>query len=263
MTDDAAREPDEAFGAGHPEPTGSVEDMDADSASVSAPVSAADSVADPAALEAEVPGPADAVEQAAAQDAAAPTKAPVSARKRRIRSAVEWLVVVAVALVVAIGIRQYLLQPFWIPSGSMEDTLSVGDRVLVNKAAYRFHDIRRGDVVVFEQPKAWPLAPEVKDLIKRVIAIEGDEVTIRDCSVWLNGGKLIEPYTDGKCTEPATDVLDPDGNGSFTVPADMLFVMGDNRTGSTDSRFNGFVPEDDVVGRAFVVIWPRSNWRWL
>jgi signal peptidase I len=184
-------------------------------------------------------------------------------RQRRIKSAVEWLVVVAVALVVALGIRQFLFQPFWIPSGSMEDTLNVGDRVLVNKAAYRFHEVRRGDVVVFEQPDSWPLAPDVKDLIKRVVAIEGDEVTIRDCAVWLNGGKLIEPYVDDKCTEPATDVVDPDGDGAFTVPQDMLFVMGDNRTGSTDSRFNGFVPEDDVVGRAFVVIWPRSNWSWL
>lgn len=184
-------------------------------------------------------------------------------RKKRIKSAVEWIAVIAVALVVALGIRQFLLQPFWIPSGSMEDTLDIGDRVLVNKAAYHFHGIRRGDVVVFEQPKSWPLSPDVKDLIKRVIAISGDEVEIHDCSVWLNGDKLAEPYTDGKCTEPATEVLDPDGDGKFTVPTDMLFVMGDNRTGSTDSRFNGFVPKGDVLGRAFVVIWPRSHWRWL
>lgn len=200
-----------------------------------------------------------------APKAPAPSTASAAAAKkrRRIKSAVEWLVVIAVALVVALGIRQFLLQPFWIPSGSMEDTLDVGDRVLVNKAAYRFHGIRRGDVVVFEQPKSWPLSPDVKDLIKRVIAIGGDTVAIRDCSVWLNGNKLLEPYTDGKCTEPATEVLDPDGDGTFTVPNGMLFVMGDNRTGSTDSRFNGFVPKGDVVGRAFVVIWPRSHWRWL
>lgn len=192
---------------------------------------------------------------------AAPTV--TKSNQRRVRSLVEWLVVVAVALVVAFGIRQFLLQPFWIPSGSMEDTLDIGDRVLVNKAAYRFHDVRRGDVVVFEQPDSWPLSPEVKDLIKRVVAIGGDQVSIHDCSVWLNGNKMSEPYTDGKCTEPATEVLDPDGDGSFTVPAKMLFVMGDNRTGSTDSRFNGFVPESDVLGRAFVVIWPKSHWRWL
>ena len=182
---------------------------------------------------------------------------------KRIRSLVEWVVVIAIALVVALGIRQYVFQPFWIPSGSMEDTLSVGDRVLVNKASYRFHGVRRGDVVVFEQPESWPLAENVKDLIKRVIAIPGDEVFITECAVWLNGQKLIEPYVDGKCTEPAESVVDPDGDGRFVVPEKMLFVMGDNRTGSTDSRYNGFVPESDVVGRAFVVIWPAGNWRWL
>lgn len=182
---------------------------------------------------------------------------------KRVRSLVEWVIVIAIALVVALGIRQYVFQPFWIPSGSMEDTLSVGDRVLVNKASYRFHDVRRGDVVVFKQPESWPLAENVKDLIKRVVAIPGDEVYIAECSVWLNGQKLIEPYTDGKCTEPAESVVDPDGDGKFVVPEKMLFVMGDNRTGSTDSRYNGFVPESDVVGRAFVVIWPAGNWRWL
>ncbi|CAB4827162.1 MAG: signal peptidase I [Actinobacteria bacterium] len=182
---------------------------------------------------------------------------------KKVKSLIEWVVVIVVALVVALGIRQFVFQPFWIPSGSMEDTLGIGDRVLVNKAAYRFHGIRHGDVVVFEQPESWPLAESVKDLIKRVIAIPGDEVFIHDCSVWLNGGKLIESYTDGKCTEPAEAVLDPDGDGRFVVPDRMLFVMGDNRTGSTDGRFNGFVPKSDVVGRAFVVIWPRKHWGWL
>ncbi|CAB4696056.1 MAG: signal peptidase I [Actinobacteria bacterium] len=182
---------------------------------------------------------------------------------KKVKSLIEWVVVIVVALVVALGIRQFVFQPFWIPSGSMEDTLDIGDRVLVNKAAYRFHGVRHGDVVVFEQPDSWPLAESVKDLIKRVIAIPGDEVFIHDCSVWLNGGKLIESYTDGKCTEPAEAVLDPDGDGKFVVPDKMLFVMGDNRTGSTDGRFNGFVPKSDVVGRAFVVIWPRKHWGWL
>lgn len=192
-----------------------------------------------------------------------PTKAAAVSGSKKVKSLIEWVVVIVVALVVALGIRQFVFQPFWIPSGSMEDTLGIGDRVLVNKAAYRFHGIRHGDVVVFEQPDSWPLAESVKDLIKRVIAIPGDEVFIHDCSVWLNGGKLIEPYTDGKCTEPAEAVLDPDGDGRFVVPDKMLFVMGDNRTGSTDGRFNGFVPTSDVVGRAFVVIWPRKHWGWL
>lgn len=188
-------------------------------------------------------------------------------RKRRrpkgVRAVVEWVAVIAVALLVALGIRQFLFQPFWIPTGSMESTLVAGDRVLVNKAAYRFHDIRRGDIVVFKRPDNWAVEQTVKDLIKRVIGIPGDNVTIRDCSVYIDGRRLVEPYVDERCTEPASEVLDPDGDGTFTVPEDVVFVMGDNRTGSSDSRVNGFVPQDDVVGRAFVLIWPLTHWRWL
>lgn len=251
MTDERVPNPADVF----------VEPPDADPASTvdSVPAEALRDPADQSSLEPLTGSEGDDGTEAQQEPASKAAKK----RKSGLKSTIEWLVVVAVALIVALGIRQFLFQPFWIPSGSMEDTLGVGDRVLVNKASYRLHGIRRGDVVVFEQPKTWPLAPEVKDLIKRVIAIGGDEVTIRDCSVWLNGDKLIEPYTDGRCTEPATEVLDPDGDGSFQVPDGMLFVMGDNRTGSTDSRFNGFVPKDDVVGRAFVVIWPRGHWRWL
>lgn len=216
------------------------------------------------------PAPAEPTVEAEAEAHRSASSAPIASERakavasaKRVKSIVEWLVVIGVALVVALGIRQFVFQPFWIPSGSMEDTLDIGDRVLVNKASYRFHDIRHGDVVVFKQPSTWPLGESVKDLIKRVIALPGDEVYIHDCSVWLNGNKLVEPYTDGKCTEPAESVLDADGDGKFVVPAKMLFVMGDNRTGSTDSRYNGFVPKKDVLGRAFVVIWPRKHWGWL
>jgi signal peptidase I len=118
-------------------------------------------------------------------------------------------------------------------------------------------------VIVFKQPRSWPLAASVKDLIKRVIGIPGDRIYIHGCSVWVNDAKQVEPYTLGKCTDPAEAVIDPDGDGRFTVPPKMLFVMGDNRTGSTDSRYNGFVPTGDVVGRAFVIIWPRKHWGWL
>jgi signal peptidase I len=175
----------------------------------------------------------------------------------------EWGAVVLVALLAALGIRQWVFQPFWIPSGSMENTLDIGDRVLVNKLSYHLHPIHRGDVIVFSLPRSWNLGASVKDLIKRVIAVPGDTVYIHDCSVWVNDKKLNEPYTEGRCTEPATAVLDPTGSGRFTVPAKELFVMGDNRTGSSDSRFNGYVPESDVVGRAFVLIWPVGRWRWL
>ena len=184
-------------------------------------------------------------------------------RPKGARALLEWVIVIAVALLVALGIRQFLFQPFWIPTGSMEDTLVAGDRVLVNKAAYRFHGIRRGDVVVFERPDNWAVEEAVKDLIKRVIGVPGDTITIRDCFVYIDGRRLVEPYVDERCTEPASAVIDPDGDGTFVVPDDVVFVMGDNRTGSSDSRVNGFVPKGDVVGRAFVLIWPLSHWRWL
>jgi len=183
--------------------------------------------------------------------------------KKGLRSAIEWAIVIGVALLVALGIRHWVFQPFWIPSGSMEDTLVVGDRVLVNKLSYHLHDIHRGDVVVFEHPANWELDDEVKDLIKRVIGLPGDTVKIEHCNVFIDGKQLIEPYTDGQCTEPASGVVDPDGDGQFVVPDDVVFVMGDNRGGSQDSRVHGYVPEDDIVGRAFVVIWPIGNWRWL
>jgi signal peptidase I len=184
-------------------------------------------------------------------------------RSKGLRSLVEWIVVIAVALLVALVIRTWVFQPFWIPSGSMEDTLDLGDRVLVNKLSYRLHDINRGDVVVFDRPEEWLLGDDVKHLIKRVVGVEGDTIRIEDCSVFVNGKKAVEPYVDGQCTTPADAVVDPDRDGEFVVPDDKIFVMGDNRGGSNDSRVNGFVGEDDVVGRAFVVIWPRGHWRWL
>jgi signal peptidase I len=182
---------------------------------------------------------------------------------RSLRSLIEWGVVIAIALLVALGVRTWVFQPFWIPSGSMENTLEVGDRVLVNKLSYRLHDFNRGDVVVFEQPDSWLLDDDIKDLIKRVIGLPGEEIRIADCAVYIDGRRLVEPYTQGRCTDPAYPVVDPDGDGAFVVPEDMLFVMGDNRTGSQDSRVHGFVPEGNVVGRAFVVIWPQGNWKWL
>ncbi len=220
-------------------------------------------------VESEGVGPLDVTSAGQGADTPTSEAQPAQRRRRRqrkpkgARALLEWVIVIAVALLVALGIRQFLFQPFWIPTGSMEDTLVAGDRVLVNKAAYRFHDIRRGDVVVFKRPDNWAVEEAVKDLIKRVIGIPGDTITITDCSVYIDGRRLVEPYVDDRCTEPASEVVDPDGDGTFVVPDGVVFVMGDNRTGSSDSRVNGFVPEDDVVGRAFVLIWPLSNWRWL
>lgn len=178
----------------------------------------------------------------------------------------EWGLVIGIALLVAVVIRTFAIAPFYIPSDSMFDTLSTDDRILVNKLSYRLHDVHRGDVVVFEKPPGVNFgSDDVEDLIKRVIGVPGDVLAFRDCSVFVNGQRLQEPYTDGECTDPVGPSVDTDGDGEVVVPAESYFVMGDNRrpNQSFDSRYWGFVDDDLIVGRAFVVIWPKGNWRWL
>lgn len=168
------------------------------------------------------------------------------------RNAIEWAVVLVAAVLLALVLRAVLLQAFYIPSPSMEDTLLVKDRVLVNKLSYRIGDIHRGDIVVFhrtdeEIATAGPDQP--KDVIKRVIALGGETVEINENKVWINGNELVEPY------------LDPDlvmaNFGPFDVPDDHVFVMGDNRNLSSDSRGEtGPIAEERIVGRAFFLFWP-------
>lgn len=176
-----------------------------------------------------------------------------------IRGAIEWVIVIAGAIAIALIVKTFLVQAFWIPSESMESTLVENDRVLVNKLSYRLHDVNRGDVIVFERPGA--IAPtEIKDLIKRVVGLPGDSIVIDDdrSVVIINGVPLAEPYLDAgtvtvngslSCTEVKPCVV-PDGN---------VFVMGDNRTNSKDSRYIGTVAEEHIVGRAFVRVWPLSR----
>jgi signal peptidase I len=181
-----------------------------------------------------------------------------------------------VAFLLALLIKTFLVQAFYIPSASMEPTLQIGDRVLVNKVVYHIRPLGRGDIIVFTdphpiaQPHRSPLSgfwhwlteglgvstnPD-KDFIKRVIGLPGDTVQIRRGQVMVNGLALKEPYLS-----PIKDFRD---YGPVKVPADNLFVLGDNRTNSNDSRFTlGFVPSRKVVGRAFVIIWPPSRIRWL
>ena len=180
---------------------------------------------------------------------------------QQIRGIVEWIVVAVGALAVALLIKAFLLQAFFIPSGSMLDTLHINDRVLVNKLSYRLHDVNRGDVVVFEKP---PLASgEIKDLIKRVIALPGETITLNGGEVYIDGAKLDEPYTLGKPSVPERDII-PNCDGTpgpdrCTVPTGFIFVMGDNRTGSSDSRTFGPIEESSIVGRAFLKVWPVSD----
>jgi signal peptidase I len=181
---------------------------------------------------------------------------------------------ILVALAVAILIKSFLFQAFFIPSPSMEPTLREGDRVLVNKVSYRFGDVGRRDVIVFVNPGAeagpdrgvvggflhWlgegigVAQPEKEDYIKRVIGLGGESLEIQDETVFVNGEPLEEPYLTREAKSCNRDY------GPVTVPQDALFVMGDNRCNSADSRYGlGFVPVDKVIGHAFVVIWPPSD----
>ena len=171
-------------------------------------------------------------------------------RKSPSRVVIEWIVVLAAALGAALFVQAFVLKAFFIPSGSMRPTLQVNDRVLVNKLSYRFGDVQRGDLIVFHKPDDAP-ASEVNDFIKRVIAIEGDVIEDRDGRVYVNGQPIEESYIP--------DDAFTTGIGRQTVPEDHVFVMGDNRNFSVDSRVFGPIPEDSIIGEAVLRVWPPSN----
>jgi signal peptidase I len=180
----------------------------------------------------------------------------LAALGRGAKAFFDWALVVVIALVVALGVRTFLLAHFVVEGSSMYSTLETGDRVFVNKVSYRLHDPNRGDVVVLHEIRG----TNERDLIKRVIAIGGEEVEMRSCEVRIDGQLLIEPYLDPTVVTPGNCGGD---FGPLIVPEETVFVMGDNRAGSQDSRALGPILLDDIVGRAFVVFWPRSNWQWL
>lgn len=185
------------------------------------------------------------------KDAGDTTAGPIGPRNRqRIRTVVEWILVIVGALIVALVIKTFLFQAFYIPSESMEPTLVDRDRVVVNKLSYRLHDVNRGDLVVFDRPPNEPVT-DIEELIKRVIGLPGETVEARDGSIYIDGQGLNEPYLD---PETFTHAFGP-----ITVPADHVFVMGDNRGNSRDSRVFGPIDQDLIVGRAFVLVWPLGR----
>lgn len=169
--------------------------------------------------------------------------------RRRLAAGLEWVLVVLGALLVAVAIKTFLIQAFYIPSGSMLPTLAPDDRVLVNKVSYDLHDVNRGDLIVFSRPAE--VGGDIDDLIKRVIGLPGDTVEVRQSVVYVNGLALDEPYLEAGVSFADTRPV--------VVPPGMVFVMGDNRPGSRDSRVFGPVPVEDIVGRAFFRIWPPSR----
>ncbi|MER5333952.1 signal peptidase I [Micromonospora sp. NPDC002717] len=176
-------------------------------------------------------------------------------------------ILLGVAILVAVLVRAFVLQTFFIPSPSMENTLQIDDRVLVNKLVYDFRSPRRGEVIVFKAPLEWSSNPDGEDFIKRVIGVGGDHVVCCDPQerLVINGKPLDEPYIyPGDKTAEEFDI---------TVPQGRLWVMGDHREASGDSLEHwqqsgqdittATIPEDEVVGRAFTVFWPVNRATWL
>lgn len=183
----------------------------------------------------------------------------------KLREFLEWFSVIGVALTVAIVIRVFLLQQFYISGPSMETTMFSDNRVLVNKLAYRIGEIDRGDVVVFD--RAIPNGNEIQhdDLIKRVIALGGETISISKCVVFIDGVELAEPYLPNRDTEltvPADRCSTVDME-PIKIESDEIFLMGDNRPQSFDSRMFGPIKKDLVIGQAFVLLWPLREWKLL
>lgn len=167
---------------------------------------------------------------------------------RAVRAAAEILVAAAVALVLAGGLRQGVVQPYFIPTPSMAPTIHPGDRVLVNKLQYRFEGPQRGDIVVFPDPThTSPL------LIKRVVAVGGDVLDVRSGHLYVNGRRAPDQYTGGRPTERGP------ARFPMAVPRGHVYLMGDNRTDSHDSRWFGPQPVSALRGKAFALYWPLDH----
>jgi signal peptidase I len=177
---------------------------------------------------------------------------PPKPRSKRRRAIIEWGIILVVALLAALLLRTFVIQPYYIPSASMEPTLKVGDKVLVNKLSYDLHSIHRGDVIVFKKP------PDdntlgIKDLIKRVIGLPGETIAGRNGQIYINNNLLRESWLP-KVDQDTTSTFGP-----LLIPAGEYFVMGDNRSDSSDSRVFGPISKKLVVGRAFIIVWPLSR----
>jgi signal peptidase I len=200
--------------------------------------------------------------------AAAATTAPKVRKKSLIR---EYAEAIFIAVLLALIIRQFAVQAFTIPSGSMMDTLLIGDYILVNKFLYGaelpFVDVRlpglreprRGDIIVFKYPQ-----DEARDFIKRIVAIGGETIQVRDNRVWVNGKLLDESYIRQGPAQGSGHCGYLYGCDPIAVPPGSYFVMGDNRDNSQDSRYWGFVRGDKIRGKAFLIYWSwNSENHWL
>lgn len=205
----------------------------------------------------------------------APTATSQAERWSLGAAAREFAILVVTAIVIAVVVKTFVAQAFFIPSGSMLPQLQIDDRVVVSKMSYRLHDPRRGDIVVFDAPGGSPeksdpllerafrgiaesigiVAPSTDEYIKRVVALPGERVEGVGGKVLVDGRELVEPYL-----APGTTTSD---FPAVIVPPDTVFVLGDNRANSADSRVFGPVPRSTVVGRAIGRVWPLGHTSFL
>jgi signal peptidase I len=178
-------------------------------------------------------------------------------RRRWRRGLTETVITLLSAALLAVLLRTFVVQPFWIPSASMVPTLSVYDRLLVQKAFFSWHDVREGTIVVFTHPPLDHCGTEPDgDLIKRVIALPGQTIYSSGNSIYIDGHLLAEPYL------PAHDPLGPpiaSRQHPYRVPAGEFYVLGDNRADSCDSRYWGPIQGSSIVGKAIVIFWHDSH----
>lgn len=196
-----------------------------------------------------------------------PTGQPLARDRSRTRRFVgpvgRLVLVLALAAVFTFVLRTFVVEPFYVPSGSMEPTLHGcagcrDDYLLVDKISYHLHSVNRGDVVVFSRPAGVAAADAV--LVKRVIATGGQQVDISNGKVYVNGKALVEPYVNHACAAGTTLGTEP---ATVTVPKGDVWVMGDNRCDSQDSRYFGPIKASTIIGRAFIVVWPLGRIHWL
>jgi signal peptidase I len=174
--------------------------------------------------------------------------------KRPLGCLFEIVETLVLTLIIFFVIQTFVAQPYRVEQMSMEHTLEPDQYVLVDKLTPRFEPYSRGDVVVFQPPDGWSEGPQNTPFIKRVIGLPGDVIEVRDGAVWVNGTRIVEPYTYDQ--QPTTASEEP---AHWLVPTGQLFVMGDHRAASADSRSFGTIPIDRVIGRAWLRYWPLST----
>ncbi|NLL52931.1 MAG: signal peptidase I [Peptococcaceae bacterium] len=165
-----------------------------------------------------------------------------------LKSLLEWVIIIAVAFLLSLVIRNFVIDTRIVPTGSMLPTIQLDDRLIVDRLFYKFDTINRGDIVVFKSTK--DMIPEDEDLVKRAIGLPGEEVQIKNGKVYINGQALYEPYI---AEAPIYEY------GPVTVPANSYFMLGDNRNDSKDSHVWGFVDSDLILGRVWIRYWPLDR----